>query len=470
MSPASLKRIGYLLLGASISLLIAAGAILFSPLRYVVYADGEPLVVRGEYETVGEVVAAAGVVLRPVDDVAPLANEAAAPQVPIRVSSAREVRVTIDGVSSTYVSSAATVGEFLAENGISLMRTDRLTAGSRLVDLFDIEFEPLPAEIEIARAMTITILDGGQQISLSTAAQTVGDALVEANIALYAADGATPNLATALTPGMTITLDRAIPITILVDGQNIETRTRPGTVGQILAESGVGLIGYDYTIPALDSSITTANQIQVIRVTEEFLVEETQIPFEALFQATDQLEIDQRALLQNGVPGIERTRVRVRYENGVEVSRTPDARWVAQEPIPEIVGYGTNIVIRTIDTEQGPREYWRKVSMRVTSYMAQTSGKPRGAPGYGITASGVTAGYGVVAIDPRVVPFRSEVFVPGYGVGFAGDTGGGVKGRWIDLGYEDDWDTFESWNGYVDVYYLTPVPENVNYLIPTTLP
>ena len=60
--------------------------------------------------------------------------------------------------------------------------------------------------------------------------------------------------------------------------------------------------------------------------------------------------------------------------------------------------------------------------------------------------------------------------VPGYGAGYAGDTGGGVKGRWIDLGYTQS--DYESWSGYVDVYYLTPVPEpdGINYLIPTWLP
>jgi 3D (Asp-Asp-Asp) domain-containing protein len=76
----------------------------------------------------------------------------------------------------------------------------------------------------------------------------------------------------------------------------------------------------------------------------------------------------------------------------------------------------------------------------------------------------------VVAIDPKVVPFRSDVYVPGYGVAFAGDTGGGVKGRWIDLGYNDG--EIVAWRGTVDVYYLTPVPppDRINYLIPDFIP
>ena len=171
-----------------------------------------------------------------------------------------------------------------------------------------------------------------------------------------------------------------------------------------------------------------------------------------------------------GQPGAKRQRVRVRYENGVEVGRTIDGEWTALEPVHEVMGFGTTIVIGVVDTEQGPRNYWRVVRMRVTSYKPASSGKPPGHPSYGVTASGAIARQGIVAIDPNVVPFRSNVYVPGYGVAFAGDTGGGVKGRWIDLGYSDD--DYESWHGFVDVYYLTPVPdpEDINYRIPTWLP
>jgi 3D (Asp-Asp-Asp) domain-containing protein len=119
-----------------------------------------------------------------------------------------------------------------------------------------------------------------------------------------------------------------------------------------------------------------------------------------------------------------------------------------------------------MDTPDGAIEYWRVVSMRATAYTAATAGKPPSHPAYGITASGVPAGTGVVAIDPTVVPFRSNLYVPGYGVAFAGDTGGAVKGRIIDLGYNEG--ELVSWRGFVDVYYLTPVPpaDRVNYLLP----
>jgi len=48
------------------------------------------------------------------------------------------------------------------------------------------------------------------------------------------------------------------------------------------------------------------------------------------------------------------------------------------------------------------------------------------------------------------------MYVPGYGFAVAADTGGGVKGRWIDLGYDDD--NYVGWHQNVTIYFLTPVP------------
>jgi len=51
----------------------------------------------------------------------------------------------------------------------------------------------------------------------------------------------------------------------------------------------------------------------------------------------------------------------------------------------------------------------------------------------GITAMGWPTGYGIVAVDPSVIPLRSLVYVEGYGTAWAGDTGGAIKGNRIDL-------------------------------------
>lgn len=306
--------------------------------------------------------------------------------------------------------------------------------------------------------------------SITTQAATVADVLQEANIQLSEDDRVQPAPETAVTENMTIEIIPAFPVTIEVDGRTFPLQTTWHDIPNLLAEAGMALVGQDYTIPAEDTIIQPNDIIQVIRVSEDFQFTDTIIPYETVYQADPELEIDNRALLTAGSPGILRQQVRTRYENGIPVTETVDSEYLAQAPVNEVINYGTNIVIRTINTPEGPLEYWRVVRMKVTGYTASSSGKAPSDPGYGITASGLPAGKGVVAIDPNVVPFRSNIYVEGYGQAVAGDTGGLVKGRIIDLGFDDG--AYETWRGQVDVYYLTPAPppEKINYLIPTTIP
>ena len=73
---------------------------------------------------------------------------------------------------------------------------------------------------------------------------------------------------------------------------------------------------------------------------------------------------------------------------------------------------------------------------------------------------------GVIAVDPNLISLRQPLYVPGYGRGFAGDTGGAIKGRRIDLCYDDH--NLVLWHRWVDVYLLTPVPphSSIPWIIP----
>ncbi|MCA9972432.1 MAG: DUF348 domain-containing protein [Anaerolineales bacterium] len=458
-----------LLLLAGVSL--AAAGYLVAQGDYVVYDGSTAVSISGTFPTVQDVLAAAGVTLRPEDTVYPPLTAAASPDVAIQIQRAVPVILRTESAGTqTLWTQQTTLGAFLSEAGISVQRTAQVFADGQPVAFGSLPAAPLPREVEIGRFLTVTIHEGDRQQVLRTASQTVGAALSEAGIVLYAADGVEPPLGSWLQPNAAIRVTRSMPLSIAVDGRFIQTRSYHTNALDVLAEVGVGLVGEDFTRPGPDVPLKPNDTIQVIRVTEDFRVADAPIPFQTVWQGTDELDLDQKAVISYGQPGIMRQRLRIRYENGIQVGETVDGEWVAREPINEVIGYGTRITIGVVDTPEGPREYWRVVRMRATSYTPASSGKSPGDPGYGVTASGVPAGFGVVAIDRSVVPFRSHVFVPGYGVAFAGDTGGGVRGRWIDLGYGDD--NYVSWSGYVDVYYLTPVPapEDINYLLPGSVP
>jgi uncharacterized protein YabE (DUF348 family) len=320
------------------------------------------------------------------------------------------------------------------------------------------------------RPLTISIVDDGAATRVETTAPTVGEALWAAGYRVYRADEVLPALDSPLAPSLTVTIHRARLLTVQADGHALQLRTRGATVGEALAEAGLALAGEDYALPAADQPLPEDGLIRVVRVRTEVLTQQEIIPFETLYQALAEVEIDNVSQLQAGVNGVKVRRTLVRYEDGVEVSRTAEGETVAQAATPRVVGYGTKIAVRTLDTPDGPIEYWRAFTMYATSYAAKFLDRPPDSPNYGRTASGKILTKGLVAIDRRLIPFGTRMYVPGYGFAEAADTGGGVKGRWIDLGY-DDWN-YVGWHHVVTVYFLTPIPpaNQITWIIPSTVP
>ena len=56
----------------------------------------------------------------------------------------------------------------------------------------------------------------------------------------------------------------------------------------------------------------------------------------------------------------------------------------------------------------------------------------------GSTATGLPVGWGVVAVDPSVIPLGTRMSIPGYGEGVAADIGSGISGAMIDLWFPSD--------------------------------
>lgn len=325
----------------------------------------------------------------------------------------------------------------------------------------------LPHSIVIQRSAPVTIVDNGKAQTITTSALTVSQAISEAGIQLYLADGVTPSLDTPLRSGMTITLVRSLPVTIQVDGMTLQTRTRRKLVGEVLTDAGVTLFGLDATIPALADSIPAdGSPIRVMRVNEVVINDQKPVKYDLQYQALNDLDLDNTRLVQQGVNGALATRVVVRYENGIEVSRSTQDQWMQVAPKAHIVGYGTRASIKSADTADGTIQYWRAVRMYATSYSASRAGTPITVPWYGLTRSGKKLTRGMVAIDLNVMPLGTRLYVPGYGYATAEDTGSGVKGKWIDLGY-DDWN-YESWHSFVTVYFLAPVPSasQIKWILP----
>ena len=312
--------------------------------------------------------------------------------------------------------------------------------------------------------LPVSLLDDGKREELQLPAATVGQALAQAGRAVYVGDRVDPPLDALVRAGMSIEIVRARAVLIHVDGRELAFRTHQKQVASVLADAGVTLTGRDSTRPPLSAPVE--DEIRVVRMAERYRIDYEPVPFDKQWQGVADLEIDQTRMVQAGQNGLLARRVRVPLQDGVVGEGALADEWVQNPPVSRILGYGMSIPIRIIDTPYGPVEYWRAVPMSATSYSPSRAGTPLNAPWFGFTRSGKVLKQGMVATDTRLIPLGTRLYVPGYGLATVEDTGSGVRGRMIDLGYEDH--NFRSWRAYLTVYLRTPVPpaDQITWILP----
>ena len=456
----ALGLLGMVFITGSALFLIAQPDQAREPVRVELSVDGITYQTTTDALTVADLLEAEGIAIGDNTTISPLSSTAIEAGMRITVDQQRLVTLTVDGLTSVFYTIIDNPLDILTDAGITIGSADIVRVNGSQVAVEQLPDWPLPANrIEVQHAVLLRFEVDGETREIVTSATTVGDALIEADIELYLADTVMPPLDTLITEGLTVRITRSQPITVTVDDVRTELRTQAKTVNDAMIEAGIALHGLDYTVPSASARLRPGMEIRVVRVTEEILTEREAVPYQTVFQADETLELDQRATLQNGQNGVLETAIRVRYENGVEVRRDNEGSEIVQEPVNAIIGYGTKVVLRTLDTPDGPVQYWRKLRMIATSY------HPAALGGDDITATGARLTKGIVAIDPRVIAYGTQLYVPGYGVGEAADTGGPRSTRyWIDLGYDDE--NYQSWSRWTDVYILGPIPDNITYLLP----
>ncbi len=406
------------------------------------------------------------------------------PGVRLHVQRARPLRVLADGRERKAWTRARTLADALADAQVALAPADVILlqeqpraadavlppaiwtppAGWRTAHPWQQTTTPLTLQVQ--RATPITIQEQGLSHTVWTQATTIAAALAENNIPLHKGDELIPGPEAVIKPGMKVLLRRAMPVTLVADGKTWHLRTHQATVGDLLRAQGLLLLGEDSVQPPLTATLHPNTTIRITRIAQQVLYQDELTPFETVWEPDDDLLIDTRRVGDEGQPGVLRRRYRVHYENGQEVARELEDEWLAQEPRRKVILYGRKVVQRTAMTPDGPITYWRKLRAYTTSYSPKRSGTDPSLPWYGHTRLGFTAGKGVVGVDPAVVNMSQKLYVPGYGFAIAGDTGSGLHGRHLDLGYSDD--DYESWHWWSDVYLLWPPPPSyaINYVLP----
>ncbi|SDJ82191.1 3D domain-containing protein [Natronincola ferrireducens] len=306
----------------------------------------------------------------------------------------------------------------------------------------------------------VVLVCDGNEINITTFGGTVESLLNKQGIEIGEEDKVIPELHERVTDGDRIVIHRAFEIQ-LVDG-NEETTivTSRKTVEEALNSLYIELGQMDKVQPDLQSTLEPGDTIRITRILKETITENQEIPYQTTIKYNDDLDYGKTTRIQEGRSGVKEILLEVTYEDGLEVSREVIEEKIIQEATNEIVEKGTSRYLVT--TRGDSRRYKDVIVMEASAYTAgyESTGKTPGDPYYGITRSGTKVRPGVVAVDPRVIPLGTKLYIesmdrtPSYGIASAEDTGGAIRGNKIDLFFESREDALRFGRRKVKVYIL----------------
>jgi len=270
-----------------------------------------------------------------------------------------------------------------------------------------------------------------RQICLTTRAATVGEALESANIKLSPGDLVNFPLTQTVQDGMNIVIERAEPVFVYCEGAVSSVLTAEKNVAKILELARIGLGPDDKVIPDLDATIPENRCIRVVRVTFNEVTVDEKVAFGTERREDRSLEAGLSRIYKEGVPGIVRVTYIVKYEDGREVSREEKAREEIKAPSSRIVLVGARHEI-----SRGGESIRFERALEVTATAYCPDARCCGPYADGLTYTGIPAKKGVIAVDPRVIPLGTRVYVDGYGYAIAADVGGAIKGNKIDVCFD----------------------------------
>lgn len=292
----------------------------------------------------------------------------------------------------------------------------------------------------------------GQRYEWKTLSPTVAKVLQEKQVGLSEGDEVRPSLSTRIKEDTKIEVIRGYPVKIAAAGKTVEFKTITRPVKEVLAKAKIKYDGDDLIKPGLETIVEPGMTIRVIDVRSEVITKQVPINPVTEYRKDQSLERGKRKTIRSGKTGLAEHQIQKTYQDGILTKETILSKKVIEPVVNEIVAVGTKPVVRTLVTSRGSYRYVEVKLMEATAYYPGPESCGKWADGY--TYTGKKAGYGVVAVDPKVIRLGTQLYIEGYGKAEAADIGSAIKGNKIDLCYETYQEALRFGRKKVKVYIL----------------
>lgn len=233
-----------------------------------------------------------------------------------------------------------------------------------------------------------------------------------------------------LDDGSYVKVRRAIPVTLEYRGQTQEVYTAKHNSQEVAEQYGYNKEKYR-PYGDVQKPLQAGQHIVIGHVSRKTITEDEVVPYAIESIPDETLGQGEEKVIQEGQNGRKRVKLNIVSVDGQVADKETLSTELISEMQPLVRKVGTKETVE-INISTGDVSHYQKIiTMEATAYL------PTDGDGQCITRMGTRARYGVVAVDPNVIPLGSTVFIPGYGVARAEDTGGAILGNRIDLCMED---------------------------------
>lgn len=310
--------------------------------------------------------------------------------------------------------------------------------------------------IIVYRALPVTFHEKGKKAIRVEAAGTIADAIEKAGIELKGADTTIPEPDTLLKKDMKIKIVRGYKITLIADGVKQKVDYAVGTVSDVLKREGITLGENDVVKPELSKTLKKGSVIKIKRISYETREVEKPVKFQTVTKTSSVLVEGSSRIAREGRNGIKIVTYEDKVVDGEVVSSKKIGESLKKKAVDKVVVKGTRQTSSSgsIVGAGAPTSFIKTFHGPATAYTAKPGAK---------TASGAVAKRGLVAVNPKQIPYGSRLYIVAddgtvYGYCTAADTGGFVtngSGTLVDLYMDSEGECRQWGRRNVTIYVIS---------------